>query len=137
MVVLTWVRPTRTVPPTIHNVPIQRIVLICSERKTAPITAFKTNPIDVTGITKLRSAQLSRAMRDNTQPARNTIPINTKGLKTTRTKDMGEPSISNVHAREAFRKHSYFSDLAVGVISGLGAQGYELALAAAIERLKK
>ncbi|MEK7206779.1 MAG: type II 3-dehydroquinate dehydratase [Pseudomonadota bacterium] len=48
-----------------------------------------------------------------------------------------EVHLSNVHAREAFRKHSYFSDLAVGVISGLGAQGYELALAAAVERLKK
>jgi 3-dehydroquinate dehydratase-2 len=48
-----------------------------------------------------------------------------------------EVHLSNVHAREAFRNHSYFSDLAVGVISGLGAQGYELALAAAIERLKK
>jgi len=48
-----------------------------------------------------------------------------------------EVHLSNVHAREAFRQHSYFSDLAVGVISGLGAQGYELALAAAIERLKK
>jgi len=48
-----------------------------------------------------------------------------------------EVHLSNVHAREQFRKHSYFSDLAVGVISGLGAQGYELALAAAIERLKK
>ncbi|MDH3514569.1 MAG: type II 3-dehydroquinate dehydratase [Gammaproteobacteria bacterium] len=47
-----------------------------------------------------------------------------------------EVHLSNVHAREAFRQHSYFSDLAVGVISGLGAQGYELALAAAIERLK-
>jgi len=48
-----------------------------------------------------------------------------------------EVHLSNVHAREPFRKHSYFSDLAVGVISGLGSQGYELALAAAIERLKK
>jgi 3-dehydroquinate dehydratase-2 len=48
-----------------------------------------------------------------------------------------EVHLSNVHAREAFRKHSYFSDLAAGVISGLGAQGYELALTAAIERLKK
>jgi 3-dehydroquinate dehydratase-2 len=48
-----------------------------------------------------------------------------------------EVHLSNVHARESFRKHSYFSDLAVGVISGLGAQGYELALTAAIERLKK
>jgi 3-dehydroquinate dehydratase-2 len=48
-----------------------------------------------------------------------------------------EVHLSNVHARESFRKHSYFSDLAAGVISGLGAQGYELALAAAIERMKK
>jgi 3-dehydroquinate dehydratase-2 len=47
-----------------------------------------------------------------------------------------EVHLSNVHAREPFRKHSYFSDLALGVITGLGAQGYELALAAAIERLK-
>ena len=48
-----------------------------------------------------------------------------------------EVHLSNVHAREPFRKHSYFSDLAAGVISGLGAQGYELALTAAIERLKQ
>lgn len=42
-----------------------------------------------------------------------------------------EVHISNVHAREAFRQHSYLSDIAVGVISGLGIQGYELALRAA------
>jgi 3-dehydroquinate dehydratase-2 len=47
-----------------------------------------------------------------------------------------EVHLSNVYAREAFRRHSYFSELAVGVISGLGAQGYELALAAAIKRIK-
>ena len=46
-----------------------------------------------------------------------------------------EVHLSNVHAREDFRQHSYFSDIAVGVISGLGAQGYELALHAAIERI--
>jgi 3-dehydroquinate dehydratase-2 len=39
-----------------------------------------------------------------------------------------EVHVSNVFAREPFRHHSYFSDLAVGVISGLGARGYELAL---------
>ncbi len=39
-----------------------------------------------------------------------------------------EIHLSNVHAREPFRQHSYFSDLAVGVISGLGAIGYDLAL---------
>ena len=44
-----------------------------------------------------------------------------------------ELHLSNVHAREEFRKHSYFSDIAQGVISGLGALGYELALRAAIE----
>ena len=48
-----------------------------------------------------------------------------------------EVHLSNVHARESFRKHSYFSDLAVGAITGLGPQGYELALSAAIDRLKQ
>ncbi len=38
-----------------------------------------------------------------------------------------EVHLSNVFAREAFRHHSFFSDIAVGVISGLGAKGYELA----------
>ena len=47
-----------------------------------------------------------------------------------------EVHLSNVYAREAFRHHSYLSDLAEGVILGLGAQGYELALQAAIARLK-
>lgn len=46
-----------------------------------------------------------------------------------------EVHLSNVHARESFRRHSYFSDLAVGVICGLGAQGYELALQAALARI--
>ena len=46
-----------------------------------------------------------------------------------------EVHISNVYAREAFRRQSYFSDLAVGVISGLGGQGYLLALEAARTRL--
>ncbi len=47
-----------------------------------------------------------------------------------------EVHLSNVHAREPFRAHSYFSDVAVGVISGLGAQGYDLALLAALARLE-
>ena len=48
-----------------------------------------------------------------------------------------EVHLSNIYAREAFRKQSYFSDLAVGVVSGLGAKGYELALAFAIEHGRK
>lgn len=43
-----------------------------------------------------------------------------------------EVHLSNVYARESFRHHSYFSDIAEGVICGLGAKGYELALQAAI-----
>lgn len=46
-----------------------------------------------------------------------------------------EVHMSNVHSREEFRRHSYFSDIAVGVICGLGPQGYRLALDAAIARL--
>ena len=46
-----------------------------------------------------------------------------------------EVHLSNVHAREAFRHHSYFSDIAKGVICGLGATGYALALTAALEQL--
>lgn len=48
-----------------------------------------------------------------------------------------EIHLSNTHAREAFRQHSYFSDLARGVICGLGAQGYELGLQAALNTLEQ
>ncbi|MDM8557776.1 type II 3-dehydroquinate dehydratase [Candidatus Parabeggiatoa sp. HSG14] len=46
-----------------------------------------------------------------------------------------EIHLSNIHAREPFRHHSYLSDIAVGVISGLGAQGYTLALQAVLSIL--
>jgi len=46
-----------------------------------------------------------------------------------------EVHLSNVHAREPFRQHSYFSDLAVGVICGLGHEGYLLALEYLLNRL--
>jgi len=46
-----------------------------------------------------------------------------------------EVHLSNVHAREPFRHHSYFSDLAIGVISGLGHQGYLLALEYLLNKL--
>jgi 3-dehydroquinate dehydratase-2 len=46
-----------------------------------------------------------------------------------------EVHLSNIHAREDFRKHSYFSDLAAGVIAGLGPVVYELALEAAARGL--
>jgi 3-dehydroquinate dehydratase II len=46
-----------------------------------------------------------------------------------------EVHLSNIYNREPFRHHSYFSDVALGVVSGLGAQGYELALQAALRHL--
>jgi 3-dehydroquinate dehydratase-2 len=48
-----------------------------------------------------------------------------------------EVHLSNTHAREPFRRHSYFSDIAVGVIAGFGAFGYELAVRAAARHLAK
>ena len=48
-----------------------------------------------------------------------------------------EVHLSNIKAREAFREHSYFSDIAQGVISGLGPIGYRLALEAAVAALTK
>lgn len=47
-----------------------------------------------------------------------------------------EVHISNVYAREPFRQHSYLSDVAIGVIAGLGVQGYELALQAATQHIQ-
>lgn len=47
-----------------------------------------------------------------------------------------EIHLSNVHARESFRHHSYLSDIAKGVICGLGAQGYEYALDFALKQLE-
>ncbi|MBP6683447.1 MAG: type II 3-dehydroquinate dehydratase [Halioglobus sp.] len=48
-----------------------------------------------------------------------------------------EIHLSNIHAREEFRRVSYFSDLARGVICGLGAQGYTLGLLAALQQLEQ
>ena len=47
-----------------------------------------------------------------------------------------EVHLSNVYRREPFRHHSYFSDIAEGVIAGLGSQGYHLALDTVVERMK-
>jgi len=48
-----------------------------------------------------------------------------------------EVHLSNVFAREPFRRESYFTDIAVGIISGLGAAGYQLALEFALQYRKK
>lgn len=48
-----------------------------------------------------------------------------------------EIHLSNIHAREEFRKHSLLADLAIGVVTGLGADGYEFALEAAIRHIGK
>ena len=48
-----------------------------------------------------------------------------------------EVHLSNIYRRESFRHHSYFSDIADGIIAGLGSQGYHLALETVVERLKE
>ena len=48
-----------------------------------------------------------------------------------------EVHLSNIYKREEFRRHSYFSDIAIGVISGLGAQGYDLALQYALNHINQ
>jgi 3-dehydroquinate dehydratase-2 len=48
-----------------------------------------------------------------------------------------EVHLSNVHARETFRRHSYFSDAAIGTICGLGSRGYDFALSYAVSRLSQ
>jgi 3-dehydroquinate dehydratase-2 len=48
-----------------------------------------------------------------------------------------EVHLSNIHGREPFRQHSYFSDIAAGLITGLGAFGYELAVRAAAQHLAR
>lgn len=47
-----------------------------------------------------------------------------------------EIHLSNIYTREEFRHHSYFSDIAAGIIAGFGVKGYELAMAAAIKNLE-
>ena len=47
-----------------------------------------------------------------------------------------EVHLSNLYSREEYRQHSFFTDIAIGSIVGLGAQGYELALQAAFKRLE-
>jgi 3-dehydroquinate dehydratase-2 len=48
-----------------------------------------------------------------------------------------EVHLSNIHAREAFRRHSYFSDIALGTICGFGGRGYDLALGIALDRVAR
>lgn len=48
-----------------------------------------------------------------------------------------EVHLSNTHAREPFRRHSYFTDIAAGCVLGFGAYGYELAVRAALERIAR
>jgi 3-dehydroquinate dehydratase-2 len=62
--------------------------------------------------------------------------MNSRPFRVTQKRNWWIASISNVHAREEFRQRSYFSDVAVGTIIGLGPHGYELALLSAHEYLQ-
>lgn len=84
------------------------------------IQGLATMPVDFVIINPAAFTHTSVAMRDALSAVK--VPFI-------------EVHLSNVYAREAFRHHSYFTDIAVGVISGLGAQGYALALDYAIEKI--
>ncbi|MEI8362746.1 MAG: type II 3-dehydroquinate dehydratase [Betaproteobacteria bacterium] len=86
------------------------------------IQALATTPVDFVIINPAAFTHTSVAMRDALSAVK--VPFI-------------EVHLSNVYAREAFRHHSYFTDIAVGVISGLGAQGYVLALDYAIEQINR
>lgn len=86
------------------------------------IQALATTPVDFVIINPAAFTHTSVAMRDALSAVK--VPFI-------------EVHLSNVYAREAFRHHSYFTDIAVGVISGLGAQGYALALDFAIEQISR
>lgn len=86
------------------------------------IQSLATNKVDFVIINPAAFTHTSVAMRDALSAVK--IPFI-------------EVHLSNVFAREAFRHHSYFTDIAVGIISGLGAQGYSLALDYAIQHIDR
>lgn len=87
--------------------------------------------------------RIQRAMSDNTafiiiNPGAFThSSIAIRDALSATAKPFIEVHISNIHAREAFRHHSYLSDIALGVICGLGVYGYEAALCRAIQYIKE
>jgi len=85
------------------------------------VQSLATHPVDFVIINPAAFTHTSVALRDALSAVK--VPF-------------VEVHLSNVHAREAFRHHSYFSDIAVGVICGLGAQGYELAMDYALNTIK-
>ena len=86
------------------------------------IQSLATNKVDFIIINPAAFTHTSVAMRDALSAVK--VPFI-------------EVHLSNVFAREAFRHHSYFTDIAVGIISGLGAQGYALALDYAIQHIDR
>ena len=86
------------------------------------IQSLATNKVDFVIINPAAFTHTSVAMRDALSAVK--VPFI-------------EVHLSNVFAREAFRHHSYFTDIAVGIISGLGAQGYSLALDYAIQHIDR
>jgi len=88
----------------------------------AKIQALATNKIDFIIINPAAFTHTSVSIRDAISAVK--IPFI-------------EVHLSNVYARESFRHHSYFSDIAIGVISGLGAEGYYAAFNFAVNHLNK
>lgn len=121
-VTLSTINQTLADKATLANIALETYQSNFEGELVTKIQALATTPVDFVIINPAAFTHTSVAMRDAISAVK--VPFI-------------EVHLSNVYAREAFRHHSYFTDIAVGVISGLGAQGYFLALDYAIEQISR
>lgn len=119
---LSAINQTLTEQAALANVSLEAFQSNAEADLVTKIQSFATQKLDFIIINPAAYTHTSIAMRDALSAVK--VPFI-------------EVHLSNVYARESFRHHSYFSDIAVGVISGLGAHGYTLALDYAIAQIQR